>query len=146
MTTYNFTDGSVARHPIAQESTPGDLNGITVRRGIVNSAIQNLANADVAQVVKINAGEIVLDVWARMITAESTANCDCNLGFGGGAEVGDELVTADSAANTVFHNATFAPIHFNAANMITLSPNNAVTMDTGVVEICALITKSFDKF
>jgi len=105
-----------------------------------------LANADVANVIPIHAGEIVLDVWARMITAESTANCDCNLGFAGGTEVGDELVTADSAANTMFYNANFTPFYFAAANFVTLSPNNAVAMDTGVVEVCALITKAFNKF
>jgi len=145
MTTYNFTDGSIAGHAPA-ESTPGDINTITIRRGIVNSVNQNLANADVAQVIKLNAGEVVLDVWARMITAETTAHCDCNLGFGGGVEVGDELVTADSSANTMFYNANFTPYYFATANYVTLAPNNGVTMDTGVVEVCAIVTKAFNSF
>lgn len=146
MATYDITDGSIERHPVPQEASPGDLNTVFIRRGVYNSAIQNLANTQSVNVIQINAGEIVLDVWARMITAESTANADCNLGFAGGTEVGDELVTADSAANTVFYNANFTPYHFAAANAITLKANNGVALDTAVIEVCALITKSFNKF
>lgn len=146
MADYDITDGSISGHPVPQEASPGDLNTVFIRRGVFNSAIQNLANAQSVNVIQINAGEIVLDVWARMVTAESTANADCDLGFGEGSEVGDGLITADSAANTVFYNANFTPYHFANANAVTIFVDNGVALDTAKIEVCALITKSFSSF
>jgi len=146
MTTLDFTDGSINGIEAVPEATPGDLNTVCVRKGFLNSAIQSVANGVICNVIMVNAGEVVLDVWARMITAESTANADCDLGFAGGAEVGGNLVTADSAANTMFYNANFTPYYFAAENAITIQPNNAVALDTGVIEVSAIIVKAFNKF
>lgn len=146
MSTYNFTNGSIAGNPVPQEATPGDLNEFKIRRGFVDTTKQALANGDVAQAVKINAGEIVSAIWYRVITAEGTANAKLDLGFGGGTESGTDF--AVTPANTIGADAPNfdGPYYFAADNYVTISPTNGVAVDAGVFEVCALVSKGFNKF
>lgn len=145
MTAYNFFDGSIAGNPIPQEATPGDLNEFKIRRGFVDTTKQALANADVANAIKINAGEQVHAIWYRVITAEGTSNAKLDLGFAGGTESGTDF--AVTPANTIGADAPNfdGPYYFAATNYVTLSPTNGVGIDAGVFEVCAVITKGFDK-
>lgn len=145
MTAYKFYDGSIAGCQIPQEATPGDLNEFKIRRGFVDTTKQNLANADVAQAIKINAGEIVSAIWYRVITAEGTANAKLDLGFNGGTEGATDL--AVTPANTIGADMPNfdGPYYFAATNYVTLSPTNGVGVDAGVFEVCAVVSKGFDK-
>ena len=145
MAAYKFYDGSIKGNAIPQEATPGDLNEFKIRRGFVDTTKQNLANADVAQAIKINAGEIVSAIWYRVITAEDTSNAKLDLGFNGGTEAGTDF--AVTPANTIGADMpNFAgPYHFAAENYVTLSPTNGVGVDAGVFEVGAVVSKSFDK-
>ena len=145
MTTQDYTDGTIPAHPVYAEATPGDLSTLAVRHGFLNTKVSGVANGVICNLIMINAGEIVIDAWARIVETETTANSDCDLGFAGGAEIGANLVTADSANNTMFHNVTFQPIYFAAENALTLQPNNAVALDTLVLEVAAIVVKGFDK-
>jgi len=145
MTTQDYTDGSISAHPVYPVATPGDLNTLAVRHGFLNTKVSGVDNGVICNIIPVYAGEVVIDVWARIIETETTANADCDLGFAGGAEVGANLVTADSANNTMFHNVTYQPIYFAANNAVTLQPNNGVALDTLVLEVAAIVVKAFDE-
>lgn len=147
MSTYDFynldtsdTDHKYTKQP---EATPGDLPMVLVRRGWVNTVKQNLANADVGNAIPINAGEVVCDVYARVITDDDTSNLTVDIGFAGGTEIVADGSLATE--NAILANGTFTPVHFAADNAVTLSPTNGVAIDEAVVEVVAMITKSFDK-
>jgi hypothetical protein len=81
-TTYVFYDGTVAGTSINPQMDT-QLNYLTVRRVIVDLANQTLdaGEGDIAQVIPIPAGTVVLSAWIRIITAE-TANGTLDLGMG----------------------------------------------------------------
>ena len=145
MTTYNFYTNSSLQFNGGKPATatPGDTSTIKVRRGICDTTKQQLNNADVAQVVPVFAGEVVLDMYARVITADTTTNLDLEVGFGGGTELGQNVAT--TPANLLHTNGNFVPLYFAANNYATIMPNNAVACDAGVFEVVLVVTKSFDK-
>ena len=144
MSTYNFYTNAVlqaggGKPPTA---TPGDTSELKVRRATVDTTKQSLSSGDIAQAVPIYAGEIVLDFFAWVKTADTTTNCAVDLGFEGGAQGGANLAGIKTV-NTVLHNATFVPLYFSANNYVTLTPQNSVAIDAAVVEVCAVVTKAF---
>lgn len=142
MAAYNFyntgSSSDIAKHSVA---TPGDTSTVIVRRGIVNTALQNLTfNADQAYVFPIYAGETVLGAWYRMITAEGTSNAKINAGFGAtGVELANNGAVA--TANAVVSNMTLN-YHCGTNTNFVLWPNNGVAIDAGVFEVGAIITKA----
>jgi hypothetical protein len=142
MANYVFYDGSIAGTPKLNEATPGDTNTMSIRRGFVDSTKQTLNAADVARVFPVYAGEIIIGAVIRVHTAESTSNAAVDVGVDGGSEFGTDA--AVTTINTVTPN--FAASYWVAANgNFTLVPNNAVALDTGVIEVMAFITKGFTK-
>ena len=139
MTTYNFHTDVVGKQAT---STPGEVRP-KVRRGFCDTTKQALAAADIAQVVPIYAGEVVLHLWMRVITVDATSNPELDLGFAGGAQCATNIVV--TTANAFTHNVTFAAIAFAANNYVTLCPQNGVAIDAGVFEVCALVVKSHDQ-
>lgn len=94
-TIYNFTDGTIAGQMIPDGHTKGRSRKTPARplipidshlfvlRNTVDFSKQTLdvSETDVARVLNIEAGTTVLDVWARIATAE-TADAILNLGYG----------------------------------------------------------------
>ena len=126
-------------YEVPAEAT-ADATKMVVRRGIVDFSKQSVANAQVANAIRIYAGEIVHNVVTRVITAEGVANSECDIGFGGGGEVADQF--AITTVNSFNANVTLVPAYFAAANAVTLMPNNGTTPNSGKVEVMAIITKS----
>ena len=144
MTAYNFySNAEINKIGKQATATPGDTSTITVRRGICDTTKQNLDNTEIAQVVPIFAGEVVLDIWAFVATADATSNAALDLGFAGGAE--GEANGVITTANHILHNEAFVPLYFAANNYVTLVPQNSVAVDAAVIEVCAIVTKAFSK-
>jgi hypothetical protein len=142
MATYNFYDGSIRGTEVLNIATPGDTSTLVIRRGFVDTTKQILNNADVAQVFPVYAGEVIIGAWFRVITADATANLTVDFGIDGAGNFALDALT--TPANLCVEN--FANVLHVAANAnVTLSPTNAVAIDTGVFEVVALITKSFSK-
>ena len=147
MSTYKFFDGSIDNNPKSQTAytTPGDNNSIFVRRAHVDTTKQSLtaATPDIAQVIPLAINEVVLGVWVRIETVESTANAEFSIGMDAvNNQFMDNVVIA--TANTVSSEFGEAVHVANNSSHITLVPSNSVDIDTGVIEVCALISKSFD--
>jgi hypothetical protein len=145
MANYDFynsgTSTAVSGIETPNEATPGDTSTLKIRRGRVDSTKQTLNAADVARVFPIYAGEIVLGVFIKVDTAESTSDAAVDVGVDGGGEFGtDVLVTT---ANAVAGNWE-APQFVSANGNLTLVPNNSVAVDTGIINVAAVITKDFD--
>ena len=148
MTTYiNYwnldTSDTDHKYTKMNQATPGDLSGVMVRRGWCNTVKSQLNNGVVGNIIPINAGEVVIDAYCRIITGDATSNAAIDVGFAGGTEVSSDGAVA--TANSILANGNFVPIHFAAANAVTIMPNNAVNIDAGVFEVVAMVTKSFDK-
>jgi len=147
MTTYKYFDGSIAKNPRSQTAyaTPGDNNQIFVRRAHVDTSKQSLtaATPDIAQVIPLAINEVVLGVWVRVVTVESTANAEFSIGFDA---VNNQFLDGIpcTPANTTASEFTETVHVANNSSHITLVPSNSVDLDTGVIEVCALISKSFD--
>jgi hypothetical protein len=140
MANYCFYDGTISGVPKTPIATPGDVSTVVIRRGFADTTKQNLANADIGMVFPLYAGEIVLGAWYRMIVQEDTANAKVQMGVDGGSEFGGAN-TAVATNNTVV--ANFVSKHIAANGNLTLSPQNAVTLDAAKFEVGAIITKSF---
>lgn len=127
MTTYNFTNASIAQVPAPPEHETKE-DWITVRRNIINCARQNLdaGDGDVAQCVNIPAGTTVLDAWVRVITAE-TANATLDLGYGSDVDYWGNALAMDSTgiAPAILH----ASSTWNAA---TIADGNELATDVTV--------------
>jgi hypothetical protein len=148
MTNYKFFDGSIDENPRSQTAytTAGDNNQIFVRRAHVDTTKQTLtaATPDIAQVIPVAINEVILGVWVRIETIESTASAEFSIGFDAvNNQFMDDVVVA--VANTVSSEFTEAVHVANNSSHITLVPSNSVDLDTGVIEVCALISKSFNK-
>ena len=147
MTTYKFFDGSIDENPRSQTAyaTPGDNNQICVRRAHVDTTKQTLtaSTPDIAQVIPLAINEVVLGVWVRIETVESTSNAEFHIGLDA---VNNQFLDGIPAAtaNTVSSEFTEAVHVANNSSHITLVPSNSVDLDTGVIEVCALISKSFN--
>lgn len=147
MATYKTFDGSISNTKRQQTAytTPGDNNQIFVRRGFVDTTKQSLvaATPDIAQVIPVAVNEVVLGVWVRIETIESTASAEFSIGLDAvNNQFMDDVVVA--VANTVSSEFTEAVHIANNSSHITLVPSNSVNIDTGVIEVCALISKSFN--
>ena len=147
MTNYKFFDGSIDENPRSQTAyaTAGDNNEICVRRAHVDTTKQTLtaATPDIAQVIPVRINEVILGVWVRIDTIESTASAEFSIGFDGdNNRFMDDVVCA--VANTVSSEMQEAVHVANNSSHITLVPSNDVDLDTGVIEVCALISTSFD--
>ena len=147
MTTYKFFDGSISKLPKYNTAyaTPGDNNSIVVRRAWVDTSYQTLtaATPDIAQAIPLAKNEVVLGVWCRVATAESTVNCTFSVGLDSTNNKFLDGVVA-TTANTVASELTLAvPVTSNSQH-ITVVPSNSVDMDTAVIEVCALVSVSID--
>ena len=139
MTSYDFNDESIYdKYDVPAEST-SDNTKMVIRRGVVDFSKQNMANAQVANVINIYTGEIVHDVLTRVITG-CTALTTLDIGYAGGAEVATEFI--GTTANFFNANVTLVPTYFAADNVVTLAVNNGTTLAAGKVEVMAVITES----
>jgi non-canonical (house-cleaning) NTP pyrophosphatase len=148
MTTYKFYDASLSGNNHKQNTayaTPGDNNQICVRRATVDTSKQTLtaSTPDIAQAIPLSINEVVLGVWVRVATAESTANCEFSVGLDADNVRFIDPVVA-TTANTVASEFTEAVHVASNTQHITVVPSNSVDMDTAVIEVAALISKSFD--
>lgn len=147
MTTYVFHDGSIddLRQYNEAYATPGDNNQIVVRRGWVDTSKQTLTGAtpDIAQAVPLAKNEIVLGVWVRVATVESTSNARFSVGLDSDNVRFIDDVTA-TTANTVASEFTEAVHVSSNTQAITVVPSNSVDLDTAVIEVAALVSKSLD--
>ena len=126
-------------YEVPQEAT-ADATKQIIRRGIVDFSKQSVAATQVANAIRIYAGEIVHDVHCLTITAEDTTNGAVDVGFAGGAEVAADFDI--ETANNFNSNVTLVPAFFAADNAVTLTPNNGAACNTGKVEVMAVIYKS----
>lgn len=146
MTTYQFYDGSITDNPKQQlaYTTPGDNNELVVRRGFVDTTKQTLtANTDIGQAIPLAKNEIVLGVWCRVATAESSSNAEFTVGLDTDNERFIDNVVATTANTAASDMTAIVPVTSNTQT-ITVFPNNGVDLDTAVIEVAALITKSFN--
>lgn len=140
MSTYNFANGSIAGTRRSNQASKGDSNTVQIRRGFVDTTKQNLANADVAQCISIEAGECVVKTWIRTITADSTSNATIDVVIDGTTVVADH---ATATANSIKSNAV--PIHVGNSGYVSLSPTNGVAIDAGIFEVAVMVTQSYSK-
>jgi hypothetical protein len=147
MTTYVFFDGSITDNPKSQTAyaTPGDNNQMVVRRAHVDTSKQTLtaATPDIAQAIPLAKNEVVLGVWVRVATAESTANATFTVGLDA---VNDKFVSdvVATTANTMASEFTLPVAITSNTQAITIVPSNSVDLDTAVIEVAALVSKSFN--
>ena len=132
MATFNFTDGSL-KHQVIPPQTELSQNKYTARRNIIDCAENNLAAADVAQVIFVPAGTEVLTARVRVITADAaqtinigTAADDDAFGAGVSGATADAIV-----------GGLIAPVYFAADGYILLTVPSAMSWDTLKVEIVA---------
>ena len=148
MTTYKFFDGSIDGLEKYNQAyaTPGDSNQIVVRRAWVDTSKQTLtaATPDIAQAIPLAKNEIVLGVWVRVSTAESTANCEFSVGLDADNVRFMDPVVA-TTANTVASEFTEAVAITSNSQHITVVPSNSVDMDTAVIEVAALVSVCVDE-
>jgi hypothetical protein len=148
MTTYKFFDGSIDENPRSQTAyaTPGDNNQICVRRAHVDTSKQTLtaATPDIAQAIPLAKNEIVLGVWVRVATAESTANAEFSVGLDADNVRFMDPVVATTANTTASELTECVAITSNSQH-ITVVPSNSVDLDTAVIEVCALVSLSNDE-
>jgi hypothetical protein len=141
-----FYDASIAGNNHKQSTaytTPGDNNQMCVRRAFVDTSKQTLtANTDIGQAIPLSINEVVLGVWCRVATAESTANATFTIGLDADNERFIDSVVA-TTANTVASEWDIYHVSSNTQH-ITVYPGNGVDLDTAVIEVSALISKSFD--
>jgi len=147
MTTYKYYDGSIT-NSVKQNTayaTPGQNNQIVVRRGYVDTSLQTLtaATPDIAQAIPLAKNEVVLGVWVRVATAESTANAEFKVGLDAVNNRFIDPVVA-TTANTIASEFTEAVAITSNSQHITVVPSNSVNLDTAVIEVCALISLSFN--
>uniref|UniRef100_A0A6H1ZRU7 Putative structural protein n=1 Tax=viral metagenome TaxID=1070528 RepID=A0A6H1ZRU7_9ZZZZ len=95
-TTYNFTNASLTNVPKPPEFQAYETYPF-VRRNIVDLSLRSLdaGEADVGQVINIPANTWVLDVWVRVITAE-TANGSIDLGYGSDVDYWGNALAIDA--------------------------------------------------
>jgi hypothetical protein len=148
--TYVFYDGSIEGQMTPAIYTSED-NLLTIKRIIVDCSKQNLnaGDADVAQVLPIEAGETVVAAWLRVITAE-TANGTVDLGYGGAVNAWGDALAVDTAAGGIL-GAThdWVPIYFAAADTIDLvatTDTADVDIDGAKVEVVAVFLKSLNAY
>lgn len=82
MANYNFTDASISGVPKPPQHTPIE-DRLFIRRNIIDCSKQNLdaGDADVGRCLNVPANTEVINVWLRVITAE-TANGTVDVGYG----------------------------------------------------------------
>lgn len=150
MATYVFYDGSIAGQMKPAIYTSED-NLLTIKRIIVDCSKQNLdaGDADVGQVLPIDAGETVVAAWLRVITAE-TANGTCDLGYGGSVNAWGDALALDTAAGGIL-GAThdWVPIYFASADTIDVKATTDtadVDLDGAKFEVVAVFLKSLNTY
>jgi hypothetical protein len=129
MTTYNFTDGSIAGIPKAVDSLP-NTTGYFTRSAIVDCSKQTLdaGAGDVAQVINIPADTYVVQVLLRTITAE-TADGTIDLGSGLDPDQWGDALAIDDTAGIV--QTIDIPEYFADADTIDIT----ATTDSADVDI-----------
>ena len=147
MTTYKFYDGSITNMERQQTAyaTPGQSTQICVRRGFVDTSKQTLtADTDIGQAIPLAKNEVVLGVWVRIETAESTSNAEFSVGLDADNEYFMDPVLA-TPANLVATEFGLGVAITSNNQAITVYPNNGVDLDTLVVEVCALVSTSLNQ-
>jgi hypothetical protein len=147
MTTYKYFDGSIAdtKKRGTAYATPGDNNQIVIRRGHVDTTKQTLtaATPDIAQVIPLKKNEIVLGVWVRVASKETTANAEFSIGFDA---VNNQFLDGVVATTNNTSAMDWVPVVCaNNSSHITLVPSNSVDLDTGIIEVGAFITVANDE-
>jgi len=134
-TTYNFTDGSIVGQMI-----PPRMEIVTTQptiiRNVVDFTKQNLDESadDIAQVLNVPAGTLVLFAGIRIITP-GTTNTTVNFGITGGVvDAWGDGVALDAAAGTVTQVA-IEPQYLAADDTLDIIG----TDDTASVDIDAVI-------
>ena len=134
-TTYNFTDGSIVGQMI-----PPRMEIVTTQptiiRNVVDFTKQNLDESadDIAQVLNVPAGTLVLFAGIRIITA-GTTNATVNFGVTGGVvDAWGDGVALDATAGTVTQVA-IEPQYLAASDTLDIIG----TDDTASVDIDAVI-------
>ena len=147
MTTYKYYDGSISGMERQQTAyaTPGQSTQICVRRGHVDTTKQTLtANTDIGQAIPLAKNEVVLGVWVRIETAETTGNAEFAVGLDADNEywIDPMLATPANAVGSEFTQITAVTSNNQA---ITVFPNNGQDLDTAVIEVCALVSTSLNQ-
>jgi hypothetical protein len=149
-TTYVFYDGTVAGTSINPQMDT-QLNYLTVRRVIVDLANQTLdaGEGDIAQVIPIPAGTVVLSAWIRIITAE-TANGTLDLGWGTNPDEWGDALAVDATAGTIAGAINdWVPLYFSAADTIDLTATTDtadIDLDGLKVEVTAVMLRVQDTY
>ena len=130
MATYNFTDGSITGVEKPHDTTPRGYE-LFVLRNIVDCTKQTLdaGDGDVAQVINVPAGTLVLYAFINVRTAEGS-NGTVDLGYGGNADQWGDALAVDATGIAQSPILT-APVFFNAADTIDIT----ATVDTADVDI-----------
>jgi len=146
MTTYTtYTDGST----ITSKSgyTAAGAPEFTTFYGRFDSTKRNLASTDVAEVITIPAGTLILGVVTKIVTAESTASQTFDVGDGTDPNGWVAAAASDAAAGTYVHgggayviatgtSATKGKLYTAADTLDVLSTSGSAN-DTLVVDIWA---------
>ena len=138
MSTYNFTDGSISGVQKPHNTTPRGFEPF-ILRNILDTSKQNLAADDIAQVINVPAGTIVLYCEVRMITVDGGGTYDVGIT---GVNVDQWVDGADATAATQLATPIMtAPYYFASADTIDVVALGA-TMDTLKLEIIAVCLDS----
>jgi len=146
MATYKFYDGSINGLERQQTAfaTPGQSTGIVVRRGFVDTTKQTLTgDTDIGQAIPLAKNEVVLGVWIRLETAETSGNAEFSVGLDADNEYFMDPVLA-TPANLVATEFGLGVAITSNNQAITIFPNNGVDLDTAVIEVCALVSTSLN--
>ena len=138
MATYNFTNGSLAGQVVPPQ-TEILTTGLTVLRNIVDCTLRNLdaSDGDIAKLLNIPAGTIVLECGIRIITAD-TASSVVDLGVTGvNVDQWGDAITMDATAGSVI-GMLAAPLYFAADNTIDLLMTSTVDLTLGKWEVFAV--------
>jgi len=133
-TTYDYTTGL---HPYAGAQKMLEDPEVKALRNIVDFTEHPMdaSETDVAQVLAIPAGTIVLDVFMRMITAE-TADALCDLGYGGSVNQWGKNLNMDTTAGLIVPRTLYATATWDPASCpsyVAASGAVHISVDTTVV-------------
>ena len=146
-TTYDFSAGTTivgAKVPIIP--TPQE-DTLFILRNIIDFSKQNLSGAalDIAQVLDIPAGTVVMTAWIRVITADN-GGVTCTLGVGtSAAEWGTALDCTSVAGSILGATNDWVPLYFSAADTIDMV-TGVGTFDTFKCEVVAVCLKVMDTY
>jgi len=147
-TTYNFTDGSIVGQMI-----PPKMEIVTTRptiiRNVVDFTKQNLDESadDIAQVLNVPAGTLVLFAGIRIITP-STANATVNFGVTAGVvDAWGDGVALDATAGTVTQVAIEPQYLATADTLDIIGTDDTASVDIdAVIEVYACCIKVQDTY